>query len=216
MKYISQITFAILSSVILVSMVNAQPASGSTENRPEGRRERSVILAPEMNDNAVILSRPQSLELRCRGGAGLQFQAVGSRTHTTGAAMTTMELAFSPNLQGGGPLQPGECEFVQRTFYLDEVGQVREPLKVRFETPANAQLKQTQSGSGVDRSSTRAERFPDAISIPEYLNNPDRFWSFQVANSGQGYFLASAHGYWKSAIQESSVNRSGGAIFRKY
>jgi len=61
--------------------------------------------------------------------------------------MTTLEMAFAPSAQpAGAGLQPGECALVERAFLRNEIMQVRDPIKVRFETPANSQLKQSQHG----------------------------------------------------------------------
>lgn len=192
--------------------VLAQP-SGRTDDsqrRYEGQRERSSGTLPPNNSGDITdMAATGNYQLRCRGGNGFNFQSVGSRMHPTGAVMTTLDLSFSPSSQAAGAgLQPGECALVERAFYLDEVGQVREPVKVRFETPANAQLKQTQSGGTVDRSSTAAENYPDENSIPRYLQDPDRYWSFRVTNSGEGYFLAQSHAAWKSAVSATKPGRS--------
>ena len=40
------------------------------------------------------------------------------------------------------------------------------PLRIRFETVANAQLKPQLHGTPVDRSSTAAESYPDVNTIP--------------------------------------------------
>jgi hypothetical protein len=75
------------------------------------------------------------------------------------------------------------------------------PYRIRFETVANAQLKQALHGSAVDRSSTAAENYPDMNTIPIYLKGEDHYWSFGgIRDSGQGYFVASGNGYFKPPV----------------
>ena len=114
-------------------------------------------------------------ELRCRGGAsGLMF----TRGASAGTNLVQMTLAYrvSANVPGatGRGLEPGSCAWVERA------GIAREPARVDFVTAGNAQLKQIQSGGTVDRTPTAAERYPDANTIPIYLTDPSRFWTFTV------------------------------------
>ncbi len=199
------------------SSVIAQPPVGRTDDSQRrgegGRRERSVPVTPDENKGSSDMVATGNYELRCRGGSGFYFRVVGERMHPTGAVMKTLDLSFSPSSQSAAAvLQPGTCALAERAFYLDEVGQVRDPVKVRFETPANAQLKQTQSGSAVDRSTTAAESYPDENSIPRYLTDSDRYWNFRVTNSGEGYFIAQSHAAWKSAVSASK----GGILTRRF
>jgi hypothetical protein len=193
-------------------MVSAQPPGRTDDSQRvgEGRRERRESIPPaDDSRNGTDMIETGSYQLRCRGGNGFHFRSIDSRMHPTGAVITTLEMSFSPSAQAAGAgLQPGECALIERAFYLDEVGQVREPVKVRFETPANAQLKQTQSGTTVDRSSTAAEKYPDENSIPRYLQYPDQYWNFRITNSGEGYFIAQSHAVWKSAVSATKPSRS--------
>jgi hypothetical protein len=224
MKNYRQIIFVIIINLFCLSFANAQPASGSeqsTENSSSSERRRRL---PVMTETKVESDYIQAIssdvyELRCRGGKDLTFPATGTyKTHSSGAVIVSLELSFSPGLQTAGAnsqlLSPGECALVTRPFYRDEVGQIREPLSVKFETPVNAQLKQTQSGSAVDKSPTAAERFPDAITIAEYLTNPNHFWSFQVVNTGKGYFEAKSHQHWKKMLQDKMLPK--GRILRNF
>ena len=72
----------------------------------------------------------------------------------------------------------------------------REPGRVDFTTAGNAQLSQTQSGSTVDRTATVAERYPDVNTIPVYLTDSNRYWSFMVTVGSPN--TARTHGAWKA------------------
>jgi hypothetical protein len=69
-------------------------------------------------------------------------------------------------------------------------------VSISFETPANAQLKQKLRGEPIDSTATAAERFPDALTIPEYLKDSTHCWSF-FGVFKDGYFQTSSHNYWK-------------------
>ena len=204
------ILVSIFSLVALINL-NAQPPANPSTQTPGGERRRNspAMVDKRVESDNMRANQPQVYELRCRGGKDLTFPAQGSRVHSSGAVIVTLELEFAPSLQAAGvnsgALQPGECALAERPFYRDEVGQIREPFKVRLETPVNAQLKQTQSGSEVDKSPTAAERFPDAITIARYMTNPNHFWSFRVINTGKGYFETQSHQHWKKMLEDMPI-----------
>lgn len=142
----------------------------------------------------VMLSGPRMVdpstkrEIRCRGGTGLMFGGGGSVG--TNLASVTMSYRASANVPGpsGSGLSAGSCAWVDRT------GVPKEPGKVTFTTASNAQLKQIQSGSTVDRSPTAAVRYPDVNTIPQYLVDPSRYWTFTVTAGAPD--KASIHGAW--------------------
>ena len=138
-------------------------------------------------------------QMLCRGIAGgMSFREGGSVRSPTGEDIVTLQMTFkkSPNAAGeqGGGLTAGQCSWIDRPVNS------REPFKIRFETRANAQLKQVLNGSAVDRSPTAAERYPDAISIPEYLKNHNHYYSFKVYNSNEGYFIATGSKFFKPKL----------------
>ena len=151
-------------------------------------------------------------EIRCRGyslpgGSEYVFFTIDSRPVVSGETVVIYEIAFTPSPRGAGQkgegLRPGECAWVDRPVGNDG------PLRIRFTTVANAQLKQQLHGSQIDRSSTAAERYPDVRTIPIYLKGETHYWSFGgVRDSGRGYFQATGHGYWKPPINVGEVNRS--------
>jgi hypothetical protein len=140
-------------------------------------------------------------EIRCRGyshvgGSEYVFFNIGSRPGSAGETIVVYEMAFTPNTVPAGEnsegLRPGMCAWINRT--ISDNG----PLRIRFETVANAQLKQRLQGVPVDTSPTAAESYPDVNSIPRYLKVESHYWSFGgVTDSGRGYFQAAANGYWK-------------------
>ncbi len=136
----------------------------------------------------------RTVELRCRGGGGLGF----SGGTNAGAILVAMTLTYpvSPNPPGetGRGLSAGTCAWV------DRAGVRSEPGRMTFTTAGNAQLKQAQSGSAVDRSPTAAERWPDAHTIPVYLSDPGRFWTFSVVVADPD--SARTHGPWKPSVAD--------------
>ena len=145
--------------------------------------------------------RASNREIRCRGysrpgGLEYVFFEIGSRPGSAGETIVTYEIAFSPSPMPAGvnaeALKPGNCSWLDRT--IGDSG----PFRIRFETVANAQLKQRLQGVGIDNSPTAAESYPDVRSIPRYLKVDNHFWSFgDVTDSGRGYFEAGINGHWK-------------------
>jgi len=124
---------------------------------------------------AGVATLARTAELLCRGGHGLSL----SRGGNAGSNLVVMSLSYTVNRraagQGGQGLANGTCAWTDRT------GMRAEPGQIRFVTAGNAQLKQSQSGSPVDRSPTAAERWPDINTIPAYLLDPAHYWTFTVA-----------------------------------
>ena len=123
----------------------------------------------------VQLANDVRRDLVCRGGAsGLLYG--GGASAGNNLARVQLTYRVSPTVPGpaGSGLAAGTCAWTNRTAMPPEPG------KIWFITASNAQLKQTQSGSTVDRSPTAAERYPDVRSIPEYMKDPAHFWTFTV------------------------------------
>jgi hypothetical protein len=116
----------------------------------------------------------QNVELRCRGGSGLAFSRGGSAGNNQIAMTLTYRVSQNPPGENGYGLNPGTCAWVDRE------GLRQEPGRIEFTTAGNAQLKQIQSGSAVDRGPRVAERWPDANTIPAYMNDWSHFWTFTV------------------------------------
>jgi hypothetical protein len=151
-------------------------------------------------------------EIRCRGYSGIGgseyvFFTINSRPTSTGETIVTYEMAFTPSVKAAGSkgegLRPGECSFVDRP--ISQSG----PYRIRFDTSANAQLRQQLHGTAVDTSPTAAERFPDAQTIPAYLKDPNHYWSFFGAKPVGSFFVATGHKFWKPGLE---VFRSDDAI----
>lgn len=139
----------------------------------------------------------QSYELRCRGG-GLKFNSTVGRTSSSGEQMMNVTIDFAPGTQGAGTrkpnLNPGQCSWIDRGFRQGE------PPQIRLEMVSFAQQAQARHGSPVDRSPTAAERYPDAQNVPQYLSNSDRYWTFWVYNTNNGYLQATGNKYFKQLI----------------
>lgn len=213
--------FALISLLMLLGSltVTAQPPAGQPEeDQRRGERRRpapSDPVTPDVYKGSSGMVAANEYTLYCRGGNGFVFREVDGRVTTSGHIITTLEMSFAPGAQPAGMgLQPGECALSERPFSRDDIMQVRDPVKVRFETPANSQLKQTQHGTTLDRSPTAAERYPDAITIPVYLQRADQQWKFKVTlDSEQGYFLASSHSAYVSPV--SGTSPIGGGLTRR-
>ncbi|HEU4721938.1 MAG TPA: hypothetical protein VFS59_11295 [Gemmatimonadaceae bacterium] len=141
-----------------------------------------------MTSGPLMVDPTTKREIRCRGGTGLMFGGGGSIGPNV--ASVTMSYRTSANLPGqsGSGLSAGSCAWV------DRIGVPNEPGKVTFTTASNAQLKQIQSGSTVDRSPTAAVRYPDVNTIPAYLVDPAHYWTFTVTAGAPD--KASIHGAW--------------------
>lgn len=165
-------------------------------------------------------SGQESQEIRCRGG-GFGFDTVGTKIASSGETILTMSLRFFntsswvqvEHLPGGyvrggyERLIPPSCAWVSPgDGSYEPIGFGR---AIRFETPANAQLKQRLHGSEVDTSPTAAERYPDARSIREYLRDPNHYWSFFITSfvrSEIAYYVAGGHGYFKPPVTLSPAD----------
>src|SRR6202158_4853611 len=143
-------------------------------------------------------------EVRCEGGASREnitigFETLGSRQTSTGETINTILLTAEPGPYGAGlkgeGLRPAQCAWVDRP--VDVLNGSEIYFLLRFETPANAQLSQQRHGTPLDTSPTAAERFPDAQTIPEYLRDPDHYWSFFGVRKVGNYYVATGHKYWR-------------------
>jgi hypothetical protein len=169
---------------------DASSYSGSFGPRKEAAQPRYFTVTGPVGGTADIRK-----ELRCRGGpSGLTF----TRGASAGTNLLNMSLGYrvSANMPGatGRGLDPGSCAWVDRN------GIAPEPGRVDFTTAGNAQLKQIQSGGTVDRTETAAERYPDANTIPVYLGDPNRFWTFTVTSGAPN--VARANEAWKIDVTD--------------
>jgi hypothetical protein len=163
----------------------------------------------------VYVAEP-STEIRCRGGAfpaggfagdiPLEFITVGSRLTSTGETINIIHLSSfaSPYAAGARSegLWPGECSWVDRPPDIPDY----RFFGLGFETPANAQLRQQLHGTPVDTSPTAAERFPDAQSIPAYMNDPNHYWSFFGVRQVNNSYTATGNKYWKPPLEVFGPN----------
>jgi len=142
-----------------------------------------------MTSGSATVDPSTRREILCRGGVGLVFPRSST---TVGANQESVTMSYYQSASVPGPsgsgLLPGSCAWTDRS------GVPKEPGKVTFTTAGNAQLKQIQSGSAVDRSPTAAVRYPDVNTIPAYLVDPARYWSFFVTVGVPDKALS--HGAW--------------------
>jgi len=105
--------------------------------------------------------------------------------------MTVDFVAGTQGASGAGTsLNPGQCSWVDRGLRKGE------PTQIRLEIVSFAQQAEARHGSPVDRSSTAAERYPDAQNVPSYLTSSDHYWSFWVYGAN-GYLQATSQKYFK-------------------
>lgn len=180
------------------------------------RRSRSHLTLPLvavvlLTAAATTVGGQDTSEIRCRGGA-LRFDTVGTRIAPTGETMLTLSLHFSRTWSYGfgfshWSLGTSACAWIHK-YKHDSLYEPTGLREIRFETPANAQLKQKLHGSEVDTSATAAEQYPDARSIPVYMKHPNHLWSFDIVSQVDGYLVAGSHGYFKPPISWEGLTHS--------
>lgn len=137
-------------------------------------------------------STPTVAELRCRGGAGISFNQgtrVGDNRIRMSMAYRIADREAGPDARG---LAAGTCAYVKRE------GMPHELAKIDFETAGNAQIVQARTGGTVDRSPTAAVRYPDANTIPAYMQDPAHYWNFHVTVAQPT--TATAHAAWRPTV----------------
>jgi len=182
--------------------------SGATDlNSPYGQvyNKNSDAAGARLADLLKPGPEPPSNEIRCRGFRGVgMFTAENSKIDSTRETIITILLTSEPGPYAAGPrgegLRPGECSWVDRPIDVRNVNE--RWFLMRFETPANAQLKQKLHGSQVDTSPTAAERYPDARTIPAYMNDPNHYWSFFGVKKVDNFYVTTGHGYFKPPLRD--------------
>ena len=194
-RMISKLTSAFVVLLLLVAAAAMAKSQTRRKATPVDKKTGTEAIAALKNNDPSDIN-----EIRCRGygetgGSEYVFFTINSRPSPTGETIITYEMAFTPSAKAaasrGEGLRPGECSFVDRP--ISERG----PYRIRFETPANAQLRQQLHGTPLDPSPTAAERFPDAQTIPAYLKDPNHYWSFFGAKPANSFFAATGHKFWK-------------------
>lgn len=180
-----------------LAATSATIANGQTKRTVTEREAKSKVTIAETRSQP---NEPQYQELRCRGGAALRIIIIEGGINSSGEQTMYMTVRFQPAAQPsdafGRNLQPGQCAFPQRALRADE------PYEIIQEIVYFGQTRQARHGSTVDTSPTAAERFPDAQNVPQYLSDPNRYWSFFVRQNAplpNGRFEASYGKYWKPA-----------------
>lgn len=201
--------------ILLFCAAAATTASSQSRSKTTSKPSSADVVTPidkktvTERNKAIEAARstdaePASNEIRCRGFPGVgMFTAENSKLNSTGETIVTMLLTSAPSpyaagLRGEG-LRPGECSWVDRPIDVRNVDE--RYFLIRFESPANAQLKQRLHGSQVDTSPTAAERFPDAQTIPAYMYDPKHYWSFFGVTRVNNSYAAAGHKYWKPPLK---------------
>lgn len=183
-----------LAVLMIVMLSVSVPTAGSA---PRAAERLAGSGATELASRA---SGEPTYPMICRGGAGsaLIFSTADTRSSPSGEKTVTYELTFTPSLQPAGPgargLSPGQCSWLDRAIGADE------PYLIRFDTPYRA-----QPNGAADNSSTAAERYPDASSIPNYLRDPEHYYRFSVYNSRKGYFVATSSRFYRPARVQDGI-----------
>jgi hypothetical protein len=193
------------------------------------KQSNSSVSKAKTSSSVEKKAEPQYYELRCRGGVTYQTDSTYHLpvpqkldfSITEGRAvanqrMMNMLVNFIPGTERVAPtgsnLQEGQCSWLDRGFRPEE------PAQLRQEIAYFGQLKQLQSKMPIDQTPAAAERYPDSKNVPEYLKDPNHYWSFFVRivhNGGMwggDIFEAVSSHYWKplNINQEIRTPRSKG------
>jgi hypothetical protein len=118
-------------------------------------------------------------ELFCRGAAGLPLK-VDLDPSPRDTANVVMALDYRrPNalpLSDLRQLQPGECSWNPYNF----PGYPVEPGRVRFDVRRQGQPWSATGTRMMDTTVGAARFFPDPITLPRYLGDPNHYWKFYV------------------------------------
>ena len=217
MKFLKLVLTMAMLGIAAATYTTAQGIRQTTSNVSKAKTSSKV----EKN------AEPQYYELRCRGGVTYQTDSTYHLpvpqkldfSITEGRAvanqrMMNMLVNFIPGTERVAPtgsnLQEGQCSWLDRGFRPEE------PAQLRQEIAYFGQLKQLQSKMPIDPSPTAAERYPDSKNVPEYLKDPNHYWSFfvRIVHNGGVWggdiFEAVSSHFWKPLTinQEVQTPRS--------
>ncbi|HEY3025659.1 MAG TPA: hypothetical protein VGJ55_05880 [Pyrinomonadaceae bacterium] len=193
---------------VKLSSPETQPRTSREVTSIDNFGKGSTALDQAYGDFSKAGTQATANEIRCRGYSrlgGSQYVFFDVTRDSSSGEIVTYEMAYTPSVRPAGPkgegLQPGECSWVDRIIGNNG------PYRIRFNTSANAQLRQQLHGTPLDTSPTAAERYPDAQSIPEYMKLDSHYWSFVIQNTSQnsGYFEAASNKYWKPTTTNENV-----------
>ena len=156
---------------------------------------------PTKRTNTQTETQPMHVprELRCRGGASLEFYS-RFNVRQTGAGQPidwltiTFVWAKGPAGMLGEGLQPGECSWVN---YARDTTDTQRVVSIYIVDRAEPRPK--LNGREVVLGGEAAETITDADTVPRYLSDSDHYWSFWVTPKDNGYFDVHRHSYWKKA-----------------
>jgi hypothetical protein len=162
--------------------------------RQEATGVAAAVRAPgPANDGA-------GFQLICRGGPALRIDVSEPwMTQTDGdfrfKMVSSMTVGFERSTQppdgAGRNLQPGQCSPADFALRDSDPAQIRDKVDV---------------GDTWRNLPNAAESLPRAGNIPAYLKDPSHYWSFQVDDSGDGYFRSADSRYWKPDFYKGPVS----------
>ncbi len=203
--------FKLALTMAMLGMAAATYTTAQVVNQSTSVSKTKISSSVEKN------AGPQYYELRCRGGVAyyrgntdnipveqkLDFFITEGRPtrEATNVRMMNMQVNFARGMEAvdttGSNLEEGQCSWLDRGFRPGE------PTQLRQEIVYFGQLKQLQGKMPIDNSPTAAERFPDSANVPEYLKDPNHYWSFfvRIVHNGGSWggdiFEAASSHYWK-------------------
>jgi len=145
--------------------------------------------------------------LVCRGKAGIDLRVHRDTSPSDpGGKYVMMVLTYTPSANEGpdfSGLQPGECGWNPFNF-PDEPP---EPGRVYFNLLREAQPWSALETRAMDTTVKAGAFFPDPISLPRYLGDPTRYYSFYVDDVN--YFSGSFGAYREPQAEPTLVTISG-------
>ena len=166
--------------------------------------------ATAVADAALAVNRVNggaSFWMICRGGPGLRIRSDGimmdapvTMNLPPWAVVSMMVMDFShsplPPDHSGRNLQPGQCSPEQFQF------RDADPTQLRSLMVLHGQWQRTMQGLPEDTSANVAEKYPDIINMPPYLGDPNHYWRFGAADTGETYLEAGYSRFWATSMYQ--------------
>lgn len=175
---------AVVLGLLAVTVI---PAAGAqTRSRASTTAEQRTIAAAE---TFTVANDGLAFRMICRGGpalrVGISDVRLASNGPTSWFQVATMTVDFnhaqSPDASGRN-LQPGQCGAADIQLRDFDPTQIRNTIR---------------TGNAGQESAWAAEHYPNADNVPEYLKDTGHYWSFTVADSGEGYFVSKDARHWQ-------------------
>jgi hypothetical protein len=145
--------------------------------RPAGLRAGSSAPAPESIDASAHAPSVALQQLVCRGGPGFKLEAYKDPSPDNPRVVRAV-LRYRRQTTAAGSryerLESGSCTWNNNGDPMLAV----EPGYVYFDIPREAQPWSSTETRQMDTTIDAAAFFPDFISLPRYLADPDKYWLF--------------------------------------